>query len=75
MTKSVPWWRIATLALLVAAFIVSVSSGRTIEAVIIGFLALPTLALLLVGAWIYERAPRRPSSPERASKGAQRGPP
>jgi hypothetical protein len=59
MAKSgpVPWWRITTLTVLVVAFIVAVFSGRTIEAVIVGLLMLPTLVLL--GAWIYERRHRR----------------
>lgn len=59
MAKSVPvpWWRITTLTLLVVAFIIAVSSGRTIEAAIVGLLMLPTLVLL--GAWIYERRNRK----------------
>jgi len=46
-----PWWRLATLILLSVALAIAVSQGRTIEAVIIGILIVPTL--LLVGAWIY----------------------
>lgn len=50
--RSVPWWQLATLTLLVVAFILSVSAGHTIEAVIVGVLVVPSL--VLVGAWIYE---------------------
>jgi hypothetical protein len=46
-----PWWRLATLILLSVALAIALSQGRTIEAVIIGILIVPTL--LLVGAWIY----------------------
>lgn len=59
MVRSVPWWRLATLTLLVVAFILSVSSGHTIDAVIVGLLMVPSL--VLVGAWIYER--RHDSAP------------
>ena len=49
--RSLPWWRIATLAILLLALIISVSAGRTIDAVVIGILMIPTM--VLVGLWIY----------------------
>jgi hypothetical protein len=55
--RSTPWWRIATLALLLVALVIAVSSGRTIEAVVIGVLMIPALTLL--GAWIYGLRRRR----------------
>jgi hypothetical protein len=52
VTRSIPWWRIATFTLLIAAFIISLSAGRTIEAVVIGVLIVPST--VFIGAWIYE---------------------
>jgi choline-glycine betaine transporter len=46
----VPWWPLATAILLITALSIAVSSGRTIEAVIVGVLAVPTLAFL--GLWL-----------------------
>ncbi len=53
MNPPIPWWRIATLTILTAALIISLTSGRTIEAVIIAILMVPTI--LLIGAWLYQR--------------------
>jgi choline-glycine betaine transporter len=53
LTSAAPWWRIATLTLLLVALGLAISSGRTIEAVIIGLLMIPSL--VLVGAWALEK--------------------
>ncbi len=52
MMRSIPWWRIATLTLLIAGFIIALSAGRTIEAIVIGVLTVPTM--VFIGAWIYQ---------------------
>jgi hypothetical protein len=46
-----PWWRLATLVLLIGALVLAIANGRTIEAVIIGVLLVPTLVVL--GVWVY----------------------
>ena len=45
----IPWWRFATTLLLAAALALSAAVGRVIEAIIIGVVLLPSLAL--VGLW------------------------
>ena len=45
----IPWRRIATAVLLTAALAIAAAAGRVIEAIIIGVLLLPSLAL--VGIW------------------------
>jgi choline-glycine betaine transporter len=59
--KSFHWLLVATLVLLGAAFVLSLSGGRTIEAVIIGLLAVPTF--VLVAAFAYRAV--RGSGPSR----------
>jgi choline-glycine betaine transporter len=54
MGVRLPWWRLATLALLIGALVLAIANGRTIEAVIIGVLLVPTLVVL--GVWVYYRA-------------------
>jgi hypothetical protein len=49
----VPWWPLATAVLLVTAFAIALGAGRTIDAVIVGVLLVPTLALL--GLWLLAR--------------------
>jgi hypothetical protein len=49
--RFVPWWPLATAVLLITALSIAVSSGRTIEAVIIGVFVVPTLAFL--GLWSF----------------------
>ena len=47
----VPWWRIAALVSLAIAFGIAATTGRVIEAVIIGVLLLPSLAFVTI--WVY----------------------
>jgi choline-glycine betaine transporter len=49
----IPWWRVATVILLLVALGISVSAGRTIEALIIAVLTIPSLVLLVLSlvAW------------------------
>jgi len=47
----IPWWRIATLALLTVALGFAVANGRTVEMIIIGVLVVPTL--FFVGVWAF----------------------
>ena len=55
---AVPWWGLATAALLAIGLVISIVAGRTIEAVVIAFLLVPSLFLLAV--WAYSvRAGRR----------------
>jgi hypothetical protein len=46
----IPWWRLATAALLTAALVISATAGRVIESIIIAILLLPTFAFLVL--WI-----------------------
>jgi hypothetical protein len=46
----IPWWRLATAALLTAALVISAIAGRVIESIIIAILLLPALAFLVL--WI-----------------------
>jgi hypothetical protein len=46
----IPWWRLATAALLTAALAIAASAGRVIESIIIAILLVPTLAFLVL--WI-----------------------
>lgn len=47
-TLAIPWWRLATLFLLLGALVISVLAGRVVEAVVIGALAVPTLLLVIM---------------------------
>lgn len=49
--SSIPWWRVAATVLLGGALFMTISAGRTVEAVIIGVLTIPSLVAL--GIWIY----------------------
>lgn len=46
----IPWWRLASAALLTAALAISATAGRVIESIIIAILLLPTFAFLVL--WI-----------------------
>jgi hypothetical protein len=46
----IPWWRLATAALLSVALAISADAGRLIESIIIAVLLVPLLAFL--GIWI-----------------------
>jgi len=46
----IPWWRIATAVLLSAALGDISMAGRVIEAIIVGVLLIPSIAL--VGLWL-----------------------
>jgi hypothetical protein len=48
---AIPWWPIATVTLLAIALVISIAAGRTVEAVVIALLLVPSL--LLLGAWAY----------------------
>lgn len=52
-TASIPWWRVAAILLLGVGLVGSISSGRTIEAVIVGVFLVTSLSFF--GAWIYAR--------------------
>ncbi|MFL5954872.1 MAG: hypothetical protein ACJ76I_12285 [Gaiellaceae bacterium] len=54
---AIPWWRLATAALMTTAFVLAVAKGSVIAAVLIGVLTLPSLAVL--GAWIFVTVFRR----------------
>jgi len=52
--RPIPWWNLATTALLAVALAFAIRADRTIEAFVVGALMLPSLFLL--GAWLYARA-------------------
>ena len=56
----IPWWRIATVALLGVALGLSVSSGHTGDAIIVGVLLVP--GIVLVGLALYFRFKDAPGS-------------
>jgi hypothetical protein len=49
----VPWWRIATVALLAVALGIALASGHTGDAIIVAVLMVP--GLVLVGVALYFR--------------------
>ena len=53
--RSFPWWLLLAAALLVAVCVLDFRRGRTIEATIIGVVALPTLALLVLALVAWKR--------------------
>jgi hypothetical protein len=61
-----PWWRLATVVVLVAAFAIAMDAGRAIEAVVIGLLALWSLLLLVLSllAWKTTTSPMPPRQDE-----------
>jgi hypothetical protein len=56
---SIPWWSVATVVLLSIGLALAVLGGRTLEAIIIGVLLVPLLALL--GNWLYWSSRKAPS--------------
>jgi hypothetical protein len=53
----IPWWSVATVVVLSIALTLAVLGGRTVEAVIVGAILVPTLALL--GVWLTSIAGQR----------------
>ena len=51
--RFVPWARLVTAVLLITAFAIALRVGHTIEAVIVGIVTIPTLALIVL--WLVGR--------------------
>ena len=56
---SIPWWGVATAVLLSISLALALFGGRTLEAIIVGAILVPLLALL--GTWLYASNRQRPS--------------
>jgi hypothetical protein len=58
----IPWWRIATVAVLAAALAIAVSQGHNWDAGVIALLLIPGIALVGLALYFRWKAGRRGTS-------------
>jgi ABC-type proline/glycine betaine transport system permease subunit len=58
----IPWWRVATAALLGIALGIAIANGRMWDALVVGVLLVPAIALLAASVFFRFKPPTRDSA-------------